>query len=324
MVKLTQIEPSLRRLYQIFALVLGFGLIVFGFNAISVGIHGAGAFTSEFLAANVLLGGSVLIFVSIYYLLKPVNPSPPGELPSTPVGPRPDVGVELIVEEQTPPKPGFYKNIMYIGYFFTLLGLVSAADLVLQVFIRSTYNEALWWVEILLVVFGVLSYTIFGSVGRIGAQEEAQLAGLPSPAVQPKTEPQPTFKPAVAPILGPVPTEIASQGTEAAGALVLRPAEFTRNSEGEFERHLSGESYDMFRVGSDLVTVWREDRRGMRSVYLAGPYELTRKMLAEHLKNREELRVGELILSPDAIGELLKLSEPAGDSKATVSEPHGG
>jgi len=104
---------------------------------------------------------------------------------------------------------------------------------------------------------------------------------------------------------------------------VLRPAEFTRNSEGEFERHLSRESYDMFRVGPDIITVWREDRRGMRSIYLAGPYELSRQMLAEHLKNQEELRVGELIVWPDVIGELLKLSESVRASKATVSAPHG-
>jgi len=302
---------------------LGFVLIDYGFNAVSVGIAGAGAFTSQFLAANLILGGSILIFVSIYYLLKPVSPSPPARLSGQPVGPRPDVGVELIVEEQTPPKPGFYKNIMYIGYFFTLLGLVSAADLALQVFIRSTYNEARWWVEVLLVVFGVLSYTIFGSVGRLGAQEEAQLAGIPSPTIQPKTVPQPTSEPPLAPIMGPVATEVASQGSGAPGPLVLRPAEFTRNSEGEFERHLSRESYDMFRVGPDMITVWREDRRGMRSIYLAGPYELSRQMLAEHLKNQEELRVGELIVSPDAIGKLLKLSESVRDSKATVSAPHG-
>ena len=301
------------RLYQVFGLACGFVLVDYGFNVVSVGLPGARAFTSQFLAFNLLLGGSALIFISIYYLLKPVTPVPSQGVMIPPAGPRPDIGVELIVEEQTPPKPGFYKSIEYIGYFFAFLGLISAADLVMQVFLRSTYNEARWWVEVLLVTFGVLSYTIFGSVGRLGSQEEAKLAGIPATGATPTLEPQVTTAPLAEPPVTPT-----AAGAEVIEPLTLKLADFTRNPEGEYEKHLSGESYDMFRVDPDLVTVWREDRRGMRSVYLAGPYELTSKMLQEYLNNGQELRVGELLLSIDAIRGLFELAKPAKEQEANV------
>jgi len=307
-----------RRLYQVLGLACGFALIDYGFNAISIGLPGAGTFTSQFLGSNLLLGGSVLVFVSIYYLLKPVTPTPipPQPTMTQPTGTRPDVGVELVVEEETPPKPGFYKNIEYVGYFFALLGLVSAADLAMQVFLRSTYNEARWWVEVLLVTFGVLSYTIFGSVGRLGAQEEARLAKVPvaEPISRLETE-----------SVGPSPAATSAPTLEVAGVvetLTLRRTEFTRNAEGEYEKHLSGDAYDVFRADSDLVTVWREDRRGMRSIYLAGPYELSRKMLEEYFNNGQELRVGELVVGNEAIRGLLELLRSAKESEANVSAQH--
>jgi len=278
---------------------------------ISVGLPGAGTFTSQFLASNLLLGGSILVFISLYYLLKTVSPAPPQEVVTPPSGARPDVGVELIVEEETPPKPGFYKTIEYVGYLFAALGLVSAADLALQVFIRSTYSEARWWIEVLLVTFGVLSYTIFGSVGRLGAQEEAELA-IPATAATPQLVPPSTAASA------PAPTVTPAAGTKAIEPLTLDLPEFTRNSEGEYEKHLSGDSYDMFRVTPDLVTAWREDRRGMRSVYLAGPYELSRRMLEEFLGKGEELRVGDLMLSTAAVRDLLELSKAAREAQANV------
>jgi hypothetical protein len=289
-----------RRLYQALGLACGFVLIDYGFDVISVGLPGTRTFTSQFLASNLLLGGSVLAFVSLYYLLKPVTTIASLVTPQT--GPRPDVGVELIVEDQTPPKPGFYKSIEYIGYFFAFLGLISAADLVMQVFLRSTYNEARWWIEVLLVTFGVLSYTIFGSVGRLGWQEEAKLANIPATGAMPKLGPQSTAESPTTPTAIPTAARV-----EAIEPLTLRLTDFTRNSEGEYEKHLSGDSYDMFRVDPDLVTVWRENRRGMRSVYLAGPYELTTKILEEYLNNGQELRIGELTLSTDAIRGLLEL-----------------
>jgi hypothetical protein len=210
--------------------------------------------------------------------------------------------MELVVEEQTPPKPGFYKKIEYVGYFFALLGLVSAADLVMQVFLRSTYNEARWWVEVLLVTFGVLSYTILGSVGRLGSQEEAKLANVPAePAVKP--QPQQVAVSTTAATVAPVAV------AEAMETLTLRVSDFTRNSEGEYEKHISGESYDMFRVSHEMVIVWREDRHGMRSTYLAGPYELSERMLEEYEKSGQELRIGELVLPSDEIRGLLQLTK---------------
>jgi hypothetical protein len=292
--------------------VCGFILIDYGFNVISFGLPGARTFTSQFLGSNLLLGGSVLVFVSLYFILKPVSPIPSQGMVEQPTVGRPDVGVEIIVEEETPPKLGFYKSIEYIGYFFAFLGLISAADLVMQVFLRSTYNELRWWIEALLVTFGVLSYTIFGSVGRLGLQEEARLANTPTMASAAKVEPEATVAPQAPPAAAP------ATPTETIQPLTLRLAEFTRNSEGEYEKNLSGDAYDMFRVDSDLVTVWREDRREMRSIYLAGPYELTRQVLEEYLSSGQELRVGDLALSTDTIRGLLELMKSAKESEANV------
>ena len=284
-----------RRLSQGVGLALGFILVDYAFNLIAIGLPGARAFTSEFLAANLLVGGSALVFVSLYYLLKPIAPGSP-TVPQ-PVSARPDIGVETVVEEVTPPKPGFYKTIEYIGYFFAFLGLISAADLVLQVFIRSIYNEARWWVEVLLVVFGILSYTIFGSIGRLGAQEEASLKQIPSmPKISSEnvtsiTEETPTLSPS----------------TSTTRPMELKLAEFNPTATGEYEHQVAGDSFDMFRVDREIITVWREERKGIRSNYLAGPYELTRKMLEEYASGGQELRIGHLIASVETVRDLLAL-----------------
>ncbi len=290
-----------RRLFQALGLAAGFVLVDYSFNLIASGLPGARAFTSQFLAANLLVGGSALVFVSLYYLLKPITPI--STTVPQPVSARPVVGVEMIVEEMTPPKPGFYKTIEYIGYLFASLGLISAADLVLQVFLRSTYNEARWWVEALLVTFGVLSYTIFVSIGRLGAQEETSLKKIPA---TPKMSPEKIVSTAEA-------TQMASPST-AASTVTMEPMElnlvdFNPTATGDYERHLSGDSFDMFRVDREIITVWREDRKGIRSNYLAGPYELTRKMLEEYASGGQELRIGHLIVSTDTVRALLALQQ---------------
>jgi hypothetical protein len=300
-----------RRLFQGLGLVLGFTLVDYAFNLIASGLPGARAFTSQFVAANLLVGGSALVFVSLYYLLKPMVPA--STTVPQPVSARPDVGVEIIVEEATPPKPGFYTTIEYVGYFFAFLGLISAADLVLQVFIRSTYNEARWWVEVLLVVFGVLSYTIFGSIGRLGAQEEASLKKIPA---TPKMSPDN--------IVSTIAETRATGPSTAVSAVTIEPmdlklAEFNLAATGEYERHLAGDSFDMFRVNREVITVWREDRKGMRSNYLAGPYELTRKMLEEYASGGQELRIGHLIASTDTVRALLALQGKVASVSATAS-----
>jgi hypothetical protein len=288
-----------RRLFQGLGLALGFVLVDYAFNLIASGLPGARAFTSQFLAANLLLGGSALVFVSLYYLLKPITPT--STTAPQPVSARPDVGVEIIEEEANPPKPGFYKTIEYLGYFFAFLGLISAADLVLQVFLRSTYNEARWWVEVLLVTFGVLSYTIFGSIGRLGAQEEASLKKIPAtPEISAEKVVSTTEE-----------TEALVPSTAAPTVTVepmeLKLAEFNPTASGDYERRLTGDSFDMFRVDREVITVWREDRKGIRSNYLAGPYELTRKMLEEFASGEQELRIGHLIASADTVRALLAL-----------------
>ena len=294
-----------RRIYELLGFACGFVLIDYGFSFVAAGFPGARQLTSQFLGANLIAGGSVAVFASLYYLLRPVSVALPMGAPSslTP----PDVGVETIVEEETPPKASFYRNIEYIGYFFTALGLFSAADLVLQVFIRSTYNEGRWWVEILLATFGVLSYTIFGSIGRLGSQEEAKLS---VPLAQPKL-----YQENVTPLVK-VPT--ASNPT-LPESLEMQVGDFTRSSSGEYERHLSDEIYDMFRMEREGVTAWREDRKGMRSVYLAGPYELGRKLLEDNVKNGVDVRIGILHLSVDSMRELLALLASSAESVPSAS-----
>ncbi len=291
-----------RRLYEILGFVCGFILIDYGFNFAATGFPGARELTSQFVGANLIVGGSAVVFASLYYMLRPARvPAPAAAKPT--LSP-PDVGVETIVEEETPPKSGFYKNISYVGYFFTFLGLISAADLVLQVFIRSTYNETRWWVEILLVTFGVLSYTIFGSIGHLGYQEEAKLAVAPTgPRLVPPNPTQPE-------------TTTATAAPSLPESLEVRVADFTKSASGEYERHLSDEVYDAFRIERDMITIWREDRRGMRSVYLAGPYELSRVLLDEHLKSGDALKIGSLNLSVDSMRGLLALQ-----ASPTVSFP---
>lgn len=284
-----------RRLYEILGFVFGFVLIDYGFNFVAIGFPGARELTSQFVGANVIIGGSAMVFASLYYMLRPPVVSAP--VTALPTLSSPDVGVETIVEEETPPKSSFYRNISYVGYFFTFLGLISAGDLVLQVFLRSTYNETRWWVEILLVTFGVLSYTIFGSIGHLGYQEEAKFG----------------IAPAQSPPVLATPVQVGTTTKTAVPSypesLEIQVVDFTRSTSGEYERQLTGEVYDAFRIDPNMITIWREDRRGIRSVYLAGPYELSRELLAEHLKRGEALTIGSLNLSADSIRQLLELQE---------------
>ena len=293
-----------RRLYEIIGLACGFVLVDYGFNFVAAGFPGARALTSQFLGGNLIVGGSAVVFVSLYYLLKPA--APPASSPPLPPA-SPDVGVELIVEEETPPKPSFYRNMIYIGYFFTILGLFSVADLILQVFIRSIYNEARWWIEILLVVFGILSYTIFVSIGRLGAQEEEKLT---MPLSQPKL------------VAENVPAAVTAAAVPASASypesLEVHVEDFARNPGGEYERRLSDTVYDMFRAEQDMIIVWREDRKGIRSIYLAGPYELSRSLLEDQVERGEDLKIGALRLSVDSIRELLGLQSKAVETPAST------
>ncbi|HKM75943.1 MAG TPA: hypothetical protein VJZ32_05960, partial [Candidatus Bathyarchaeia archaeon] len=150
-----------RKLYAILGIVCGFVLIDYGFNFLAVGFPGAEALTSQLVGGSFALGGSAVVFLALFSFLS--TPVSPGTVAQEPVGPAPDVSVELIVEEQTGPQYAFYEHIEHIGYFFTALGLFSGADLILQVFIHQLYNETRWWIEVLLVTFGVLSFAIFGS-----------------------------------------------------------------------------------------------------------------------------------------------------------------
>jgi hypothetical protein len=280
------------RFYEIIGVVCGLVLINYGFSTIAGGMPGTRMLTSQFLGANLLIGGCAVAFLSLYYLLKPVSKVP---AIAQQVAAKPDVGIELVVVEETPAQVGFYKNIEYIGYFFTALGLFSAADLALQVFIPQLYNETRWWIEVLLVTFGVLSYAIFFSIGRIGSQEEKGYV--------PSSAPAPTHMQGE---VAPSPQQ-AVQPPHVPETLELRVGEFSKTTSGDYEKHLSGMLYDMFRIEKEMVTVWREDRVGIRSVYLAGPYELSRKIMQDSLNNSQDLKVGNLSISTDELRELLDL-----------------
>ncbi|HMK83101.1 MAG TPA: hypothetical protein VK503_05245, partial [Candidatus Bathyarchaeia archaeon] len=193
----------------------------------------------------------------------------------------------------------FYKHIEHIGYFFTALGLFSGADLILQVFIHQLYNEARWWIEVLLVTFGVLSFAIFGSLGRIGAQEEREMALR----IQQTTQTA-DVEPESSSFSGP------SDVAQIPAVIEVRLADFVKSPSGDFERRLSERVYDMIRIQPDMISIWREERQEIRAVYLAGPYELTRESLEEHLKRGEELKVGIVSLPIDVIQDLLKPQSP--------------
>ena len=174
----------------------------------------------------------------------------------------------------------------------TALGLFSAADLVLQVFIYQLYNEARWWVEILLVVFAVLAYAIFGSLGRIGAEEERALIKQPGTT---------SVAGAVGEAVGPV----AESKMQIPETIELHLDQFSRSLGGEYERKLTDFVYDMVSVGPEMVNVWRENRTEMRSTYLAGPYELSSGVLEEHAKLGEPIHIGILSISAESIQALI-------------------
>ncbi len=288
-----------RRLWEIIGVACGFILIDYGFNLIAVGLRGAQEFTSQFLGLNLILGGSAILFGALYYLLKPSVVQPRGAA-QVAQGVS-DIGVEIVVTEDrvAGPKIGFYRTIEYIGYFFTFLGLISAADLVLQVFIPAIYNEIRFWLEILLVVFGVLSYAIFVSIGRLGRQEEQIFRGS-AMSVPPTSIPTAVPAPEVAAVGGQSQTP-----QEIPDTITLHLAEFTRVETGEYERRLTDTVYDMLKIEPVGVMVWREDRKGMRSVYLAGPYELKWKLLEDIAKRGEEFKVGALLVPPETLKELV-------------------
>ena len=283
------------RLYEIIGIGFGLVLLNYGFSLMASGFPGARQLTSQFLGANLLIGGSAAMFISIYFLLKSPSQAAPQV---TPTGPVPDVGVMLVVEEDPPSQFGFYKNIEYVGYFLTALGLFSAVDLVLQVLIPGLYNEARWWVEVLLATFGVLSYAILGSIGRLGAQEEKTYT--PSVQTVSSASSEPSIPPSEA--TQTVPT-FDSQ------TLQLRLNEFTQSGSNEYERHLTGTVYDMFRLDRDTIIVWRENRQGMRSQYIIGPYELSRKLMEESVGREEDLTIGNLALSVDTLRGLISLQD---------------
>ena len=285
-------ELNSRKLYQIIGIVCGFALIDYGFNFIAVGLPGAREMTSQFIGVNLLLGGSAVVFISLFFLLRPAQTFISGSRPES--GSAPGIGIETVVEEQTPPQFRFYKNIEYIGYFMTALGLFSAADLVLHVFIYQMYNEARWWVEILLVVFGVLSYAIFGSLGRIGAEEERALVAT-----------QPSLAPSMTGAMGKNEGPITESKVQIPETIELHLDQFSRLSSGEYERKLTDHVYDMVSVRPEIVNVWRENRTQMRSAYVAGPYELSSEVLEEHAKFDEPIQVGILSISTESIQALL-------------------
>ena len=234
-----------RRLYEIVGIGCGLVLLNYGFTLIATGFPGTRQLTSQFLGVNLLVGGSVAVFISLYFLLKsPVQVT----LPIQPAGSAPDVGVKLVVEEAPPSLYGFYKNIEHVGYLITALGLFSAVDLVLQVFIPRLYNEARWWVEVPLAIFGVLSYAIFGSIGRLGAQEEKTY----TPTVQ-NVSPAPSVAP-----------NEAAQPVSTSDPQILQVSinEFTQSGSGEYERQLAGTVYDMFRIDRDTIIVWERTDKG--------------------------------------------------------------
>lgn len=149
-------------------------MIDYGCNLLAVGLPGTRQVASQFLGINLVLAGSGVAFTCLYYWLKPVAKA-------TPSVPQPSA--EGVIVEKSPELVGFYKNVGYLGYFITALGLFAAADVALQAIIPQSYSATRWWIEVILVMFGVLSYAVFGSIRRIGAREEKQYVSSAQPAI---------------------------------------------------------------------------------------------------------------------------------------------
>ena len=99
--------------------------------------------------------------------------------------------------------------------------------------------------------------------------------------------------------------------------LEIQLDKFSKSPSGEYERKLSDTVYDVFRVQHDLITIWREDRGAMRSVYLAGPYELTSQLLEGYVKKGEQLHIGILLLSSETARALLEMQLPRSAEAST-------
>ena len=87
-----------RKLCQVVGLACGFALIDYGFNFIAIGLPGAREMTSQFIGANMLIGGSAVIFISLFFLLRPAQPSV--QKPQAERGAAPEIGVETVVEQR--------------------------------------------------------------------------------------------------------------------------------------------------------------------------------------------------------------------------------
>jgi len=282
----------IRRICELLGFISGLVLIVYGFSFLASGLPGAHISTSQFVAFNLLIAGSIVVFTSLYFLLRPTAVSTTGT--GQPVTAPPNVEIELISDaEDTSSHYGLYTNLKHIGYLFTALGVFAAADLTLQVFIRSFYNEIRWWLEILLVTFGVLSYAIFATIGRLGAQEEPQTA-------RPSSQTAAELVTATA-----SPQQLETYRLD--DTLRIDLAAFARGDSGELERKLVDNVYDMIRVEPRGVIIWREERRGFRTVYLSGPYEIDWERITEAIAENRELSVGLLHLSSQAMHDLLSL-----------------
>ena len=86
-------------------------------------------------------------------------------------------------------------------------------------------------------------------------------------------------------------------------------SEFKVSSTGDYERHLADNVFDMIRVEAETVTIWREERQGIRSVYQSGPYELKRALMEGYAEREEDLKIGYLSLSVETVRQLLNLQQ---------------
>ena len=88
------------KLYEFIGFVSGLILINYGFSIIAAGLPGTRALTSQFVGFNLLVGGAAVLFMSLYFLLRPVPVFKPTGI--QPGGSVPDVGVGLVVRKFRP------------------------------------------------------------------------------------------------------------------------------------------------------------------------------------------------------------------------------
>lgn len=203
----------------------------------------------------------------------------------------------------------FFQNLLGMAYFSTIVGILVMFDLGIQFLTNSTRPEGIVVSEALGVVFGVLMLIVFAPLSRTAVAEHKQ--EFESATGMAVTRQSMTILENVASdvhrmvdIVLARPEKIAPQWP-----LTLEPSEFNEMSRTLFQQQHEGGISDMFDVTSEGVRVWREQEGGLNPRYLIAPYLITWERLRYAVDHDEEIHVGSLSASSNAVKQLLELEQ---------------